>query len=246
MIKEPTEISFSPNSQQIREIEIWLLNEHKNNGNRFHGNWNHIERCFREKRILVGRIHGKTIAFLTFLIQDGVCSIGILNVKSEFKNIGVGKKMVEMLEREMILKKCIAIMLFCQPEDSEQFWRKLNYIKAPKRPFDEPELTYYKSLVKNIIMTTKHQDTANKVEIWFTEKTNNLDVPPNLCFNIEQSGDILAYVHYDWMIKLTIDGIDVATSKIKYFQNELDKYIIAPFIFISEEDLNRIITEYRN
>lgn len=133
----------------------------------------------------------------------------------------------------------IAIELFCEPIESEHFWRKMEFIQFPIRGYAEPELTFYKPLIE-VCKTTKTPNELNKIELWDVEPHQSKTRLPRWCWDIEtQDGKLIKPIiqacNINWNIRWTKDGKIKKESKVKYFSrdNPID---FSPFMLIEKLD----------
>ena len=112
--------------QDIAAVRSWLEAEDAAGirGN-FLCNWGLIERAHRERKLLV-YVDGKSglpVAFqLGRLLQSG-----ILQVKQDFRDRGIGRKMVEYCIRLARRKGESLLSIQCKPSTSIPFWERMGF-----------------------------------------------------------------------------------------------------------------------
>lgn len=222
----------NPNSEQLAEIKKFLFEEDKFNNDGFYCNWNIIEKSFNENRLFTFEVEETIIGFLTWTdYEEKYVAIDIMEINPKFRNKGFGKVLYYKAEEYFKTRDYLAIKLFCSPEISEMFWKKMEFIKFPNRGYSEPELTYYKPLIK----TKKISETSkltNKIELWDLEPYQIKEQIANWTWNIEDNKyPIFIPCNSNWNLRLTKNGQLVKEDKVKYFNKNKDNEI-GPFLYL--------------
>ncbi|WP_447927784.1 GNAT family N-acetyltransferase [Vreelandella sp. EE27] len=105
----------------VQRIYSWLL-EH---GRReVHGsflcNWILTQRVHKDNQLFVATLADEPIAYIW---ED----FGIVEVREEFRNKGVGKRLVEYAMECAISSGRCAVSIECKPESSIPFWKKMGF-----------------------------------------------------------------------------------------------------------------------
>lgn len=118
-MKNQFQINFSPSIKDLEEIEAWLIKERNETGGGFHCNWHNILASFNRSS-MISIIHkNSTIGFTTFWIStEKIARIDVAEVKPTFRGKGVGKIMVNEVERYLEKKGISVIYLQCSPKSS--------------------------------------------------------------------------------------------------------------------------------
>lgn len=233
-------IEREPTEEHLTEIKGWLYQEYKKDSEGFFGNWDLIHNSFVNKKLLIYLKDNIAIGFATICKSDDICGIDIFCIKMKERGKGYGGMFFQDLEQVLIEKHLIAINLFCAPVESETFWIKQAFIKAPDTPYNR-ELTYWKSLV-SIQETTIETTCQNKIELWDAEPQGINKTLPKWTWEItSDSLNILQYAHYDWNIRITINGKIKNEAKVKWITGKHDQWIKSPFLYIPKEFIKELI-----
>lgn len=110
----------------------------------------HIDRTTIEKKILDGQIlvailNKEVIGWLRFnLFWDMVPFINLLFVNKEYRQLQIGKKLVQFWEQQMIRENHKLVMTSSQADENAQhFFRKLGYKDAGSLVFPEEPLEIF-------------------------------------------------------------------------------------------------------
>lgn len=228
-------IKFDINKCELDEIENWLKEELLTSKNGFYHNWNLIIKSYSEKKMAILTNEKNVIGFLIWSIGDIYVEIDILEIKPVFRKKGIGKYFINEISEYFKKKKFLALKLFCEPKESESFWKKMEFIKFPNRGYSESELTFFKPL----IIVNKSQtnvDENNKLELWNLEPYNVKDSKPKWVWNIDESNfmPILHPCNSNWNIRWTKNGKIVKEDKVKYFTNKNNQIEFSQFIYIEK------------
>lgn len=229
-------LQINPNSIQLEEIKQWLIEENKSSKQGFFCNWNIIENSFKEKRFWIYQVEGKVIGFISWTEYDSYLGIDIMEIHPTYRNRGIGRAFYEKAEDFFRFKDFKAIELFCAPEESEKFWKRMNFIKFPNIGYSEPELKYYKPLID--INTSIKEETLNKLELWDLEPNQRKDHKPRWTWEIkENQNPIIQPCNPNWNLRLTINGEKIKEDKVKYFSQD-QEIQIGPFLFLETLDFD--------
>jgi hypothetical protein len=223
-------ISDRPTKSQLVEIEKWLIEERKSTSEGFYCNWNSIKSCFESKNLVVFLSNDFPIGFAC-LRSNGelTAEISILEIKSNCRNQGLGDYFTKMLLDYLTKKNIYIAELQCAPEESESFWKKLNFLDVP----DGVKFFLNKHLYKVLIPSQKPVEICDGsicIEIWDDEPHLTRNKPskwkwvPDI--NTQTKKFKLPIIHpcnKDWRIKVIHKGTTIIDDKIKRFGNiEID------------------------
>lgn len=229
-----------PTIKHLDEIKKWLNLEYKQFGEGFIVNWNVILNAFERNEFMVFLKDGKTIGFVTFREHDSTVDIGLFCIQHQYRGLGYGWRFMQELEIYLKSKKIIAVSLFCEPIQSESFWKKAGFYPAPKTGFNDTQLTYWKALIP-IEDTSSTLNLINKIELWSEEPINANGNMPKWTWEITNSNlNILQYAYYDWNLKITVNGKLINESKAKWITGKCDEFIITPYLYIPKEYIDNL------
>lgn len=228
-------LNNNPNSNQLAEIKTWLIEENEKNNEGFYCNWKIIEDSSSKKRLITFEVEKETIGFISWATNgEPYAEIDIMEIHPNHRQKGYGRLFFDKAEEFFKLQNFIAIKLFCDPTESESFWKKMKFIKFPETGFSEPELTYYKPLIKT--NEPIEQGTENKLELWELEPYEIKEQKPKWTWEIgNKKHPILQPCNSDWNLRLTKNGIIIKEEKVKYFEKSKE-IEVGPFLYIETID----------
>lgn len=165
------EIRTATNSD-LEQIKTWLKEE-LNQDNGFYYNFNIIEKHFNDNLLFVYSKNNSTIGFITGRLE----SPDIINIKKEFIGNGIGTQLYKYLEKKSKDKGICIIKVFCKPEKSISFWKKMG--------FEIIDNQRYNDYIKGFKILNYDLDTPNGKEIdvemssYTDEGLYNSNVEPN-------------------------------------------------------------------
>jgi hypothetical protein len=234
-------IEKNPTIKHLDEITKWLNREYKQFGEGFIVNWNEIQNAFERGVFMVFLKEGKPIGFVTFSENDTTVEINLFCIQYKYRGLGYGLCFLKELEIYLKSKKIIAVSLFCEPIQSESFWKKAGFYPAPKTVFNDTQLTYWKALIP-IEETSSTLNLLNKIELWSEDPINANGNMPKWTWEITNSNlNILQYASYNWNLKITVNGKLINESKAKSITEKRDEFIIPPYLYIPKEYIDNLL-----
>lgn len=230
-------VKFEIEKSELNEIENWLKEESLTSNNLFFGNWPMIKKAYSENRMAIVINKKFVVGFTVWRIADIHIEIDIFEIKPVFRKKGLGKYFLNEISKYFKKKKFLALKLFCEPKESEVFWKKMGFIKFPERGYSEPELTFFKPLINiNKSQTDKNIEANNKLELWNLEPCEVKNSKPKWVWiiNIKNFIPILHPYDSNWNIRWTKNGKIVKDSKVVHFLNIQNKITFDQFIFIEK------------
>jgi GNAT superfamily N-acetyltransferase len=220
---------------ELNEIENWLKEELLTSKNGFYHNWTMITKSYSENRMAILKNKENVIGYTIWRIGDIHIEIDIFEIKPIFRKKGIGKYFINEISEYFKKKNFLALKLFCEPKESESFWKKMGFIKFPERGYSESELTFFKPL----IIVNKSQTNVgenNKLELWNLEPYKVKDSKPKWIWNIDESNfiPILHPCNSNWNIRWTKNGKIIKDDKVKYFTHKNNQIEFSPFIYIEK------------
>ena len=226
-------LNTNPTSKQLAEIKSWLVEEKKNFNEGFYCNWNIIQNSFNENKLFVLELDNSSIGFITWADHgEQYIDINLVEIHPNFRNQGFGKILYSKTEK--FFRECnyLAVKLFCRPESSETFWKKMGFTKFSEKIESEEELTYYKPLI-NTKELSVGKFLANKIELWDVEPYELKEQEPKWTWEIYNNNyPILQPCNPNWNLRLTKNGQIVKEDKIKYFDSEKE-IEFGPFLYLT-------------
>lgn len=181
------------------------------------------------------KLSDKIIGFLVFSPGEIYIQIDIFEIQRKYRRKGYGKTFYKLASEAFKDQKFKAVKLFCEPVESERFWRSLGFVKFPERGYSESDLTFYKPLIPHT-ETTNSPNDLNKLELWDVEPFQKDRVSPCWSWNIENNkltNPIIHPCNVNWNLRWTKNGEIVRNDKVKYFSrdNPID---FDPFMYVEE------------
>jgi hypothetical protein len=230
------EIKQEVTENELTEINIWLkseVEESENNTGFFH-NWNKIEKAKNEKKIFIIKNETDVLGLLVWSSNEICVEIDIFEIKPSYRKNGIGGHFFYKVCKYWERNNYFVVKLFCEPKESEKFWKKMNFIKFPDINYSISKLTYYKPLIE-IKETTNKNEINNKLELWNVEPHQIKNINPQWTWNIEENNfiPILNPCNPNWNIRWTKKGKIINENKVKRFSKKT-KIEFNTFIYISE------------
>ena len=108
-------------AHDVERIYSWLLDHaHRGVHGSFLCNWNLTRKTHENQQLLVAILQSEPIAYMWG-------DFGILEVREEFRNNGVGKQLVEFAMKRSLSDNRVAVSIECKPESSIPFWEKMGF-----------------------------------------------------------------------------------------------------------------------
>lgn len=237
-MKNKLEINLSPSVKDLKIIENWLIQEDKKYNSGFYCNWNIIEKSFKSDKLISLELNKNVIGFVIYSNGDIYIEIDILEVHHDYRRNGFGKVFFEKIEDVFKKQQVFAIKLFCEPRESEHFWRKMGFIKFPHRGYSESDLTFYKPIIE-VKSSTEIPNSLNKLELWDVEPYQATNMSPRWSWDIELENDklmkpIIQPCNINWNLRWTKNGKIVKEDKVKYFSNSDNPIEFSPFMYVEQ------------
>lgn len=229
------QLNYNPTSENLSNIKKWLLDEYNQFDKGFYANIEIIEKSFHNNKLITFDIDEVPVGLVVYNDYDRFVEIDILTIQYEYRNNGYGSKFYNLLESHFKEKDYLAFKLFCNPRESESYWKKMGFIPFPQNIYGLPDLSYYKPLM-NTAVQSQYFNLKNKLELWDVEPYLASSTNPKWCWEIislnqKLDSPIFHPANPNWKIRLTINGEILKEDKVKYFsmKNPIDIY---PFLLI--------------
>ena len=160
-----------------------------------------------------------------------------MEINPKYRNKGIGTYFFNQTASFFKEKGFLAINLYCAPEESENFWKKMDFIKFPDIRFNDSKLKYFKPLIE--VQKTALNESKNKIELWDKQPYQIKDnVKPKWVWEINSDTNkpslpIILPCDYDWNVKWTKEGEVIKESKVKYFSRS-NPIRFGEFLYITE------------
>jgi N-acetylglutamate synthase-like GNAT family acetyltransferase len=234
------ELIISPTELDLECIKQWLIKEREETGEGFYCNWGSIEKGFKNKQIICINENNNPIGFVVWNRREIYTEIGILEIKPNFRKKGIGEIFINKITEYFKQNEILVIKLFCEPRESEEFWKKMGFIQLPNSVFPKIDLEYYKCLVESID-SFRFTESNSKLELWGVEPIKVGDTKAKWCWelNFEEGKNhlVLPIIHpckKDWNLRWTKNGKIIREGKVKYFAKTESEILFSPFIFITK------------
>lgn len=237
-MRNELKINLTPTIEDKNVIEKWLKKERNKYKSGFYCNWNIIEKSFKSNRLISLEFNNGVFGFLIYSIGDIYIEIDIMEICLDYRRNGFGKIFFEKFEDVLKKQNVLAIKLFCEPRESEYFWRKMGFIKFPQRGYSESDLTFYKPIIE-AKPTTENPNNLNKLELWDVEPYQATNIGPRWSWDIElENGKLVKPIiqpcNINWNLRWTNNGKIVREDKVKYFSNSDNPIEFSPFMYINQ------------
>ncbi|WP_156101171.1 N-acetyltransferase [Salegentibacter sp. Hel_I_6] len=222
-------LNFNPTEKHLADIENWLIEEWNNSGSGFYSNWSMIPKAFRDKRLNIITENDYAIGFVVFRASDLDVEIDIAEIKPSERKRGIAKKLIDGTLDILKQNGILVAKLYCQPENSEKFWKKVGFKNFPKF-IDDSQIYMFKPLVETLKSTEK-TDGNSTIKLWNcgthqADKKNEKWIW-NLNFKADNETlirPIIFPVSRDWHTELTLNGEKLKSIKVKYLRIDLCDY----------------------
>lgn len=231
-------INVSPTQSDINIIKKWLIDEEETYEEGFFCNWNIINNAFNERRLIALNINDRPIGFVIWRKYEIYADIDILEIKPNQRDRGFGKILFEGVSNFLKKQGIVVVKLFCQPRESELFWKKMGFEKMPETRFSQPDLSYYKTLI-DVEKKSPSSKSNNKVELWNVDPYLVDINSPKWTWSIEIKDNklelpIIQPIDVDWNLRWTKNGEIIKEDKVKYFSSSNNKIDYCSFLYIKE------------
>jgi len=230
-------LNIQPTEKHLADIEKWLIDEWNKTNQGFYCNWSIISEAFDKKNLIVITENDYSIGFVVYRIYDLTAVIDITEIKQSERKKGIAKKLINETLEFFKSKGVLATKLFCSPENSEPFWKRIGFLNSPKIPH-ESQINMYKTLVETL-QNSQENTNETTIKLWNCEPYQANRIEPNWIWNLSFLNDnktltkpIIFPAYKDWQIELSKNGETVISDKVKYCRIDLADY--GSFMIIRE------------
>lgn len=231
-------IEIKSTKQDIDEILNWLKVEKEHDGASFYNNKNIIDKAFEKGETIVLKDGEKNIGLLVWGKTNKICAnIDIFVIHPDYRRQGFGRFFYNEILKFFRMQEFKVTQLFCEPQTSESFWKKMDLIKFPECEVGEHELTYYKILVDTALV--ENNSTNDKIELWDVDHYQAEDKEPKWTWYIEMDNGVLLnpIIHpcnCNWRLRWSRNNQVIREEKVKYFTSNTMELYDFPFLHITE------------
>ena len=225
-------INNAPNIHQLNELEGWLKSEYDNTKEGFYCNWDTIKKSYQRQQLITCSTDAGIVGFVSWSTgcENGYVEIDIFEKHPNFRKRGYGKQLYKLAETYFKSEGFKVIILFCEPRESEPFWRKMNFIKFPLRGYSESDLYHYKPLVE--VNQNVTEATDDKLELWDMQPYAINGKKPRWVWHVNSNSEpVIQPCNGDWNLRLTKSGVIIKEDRVKNFDNAED-ILLGPLLYL--------------
>ena len=214
----------------------WLILEIENTGEGFYNNWSLIKSAFENNKVAVIEKGKHVLGFIVWKDGEIHREIDIMAIKPDLRGKGIGKQFIKEFEKETLVQGLVAVKLFCEPRNSQFFWQRMDFIKFPNRGYGDPDLTFFKPLVKSV-KPYFGKSLAHRLELWDREPYQVKNHSPQWTWNLDEVSGVKPIIQPcspEWMIKVFNKGEVTVEGKLKYYEGSNKRLFFSPFMFIND------------
>ncbi|WP_417786555.1 GNAT family N-acetyltransferase [Tenacibaculum sp.] len=222
-------LNFTPTKKHLADIKNWLIEEWNRTNSGFYCNWNVIADEFSKNNLSIITDNDYAIGFAVYRIYEFQAIIDITEVKPTERKKGIAKKLINETLEYFKQKGVLVCELFCSPENSEPFWKRIGFENFPTIPHNS-KINMFKPLVETLKPMDKAQSDTN-ISLWNCEpyQADREKAKWNWDLNFVNDSETLTKpiifpVSSDWQVKLTKNGEKIISDKVKRFPFDLADY----------------------
>ena len=222
-------LNFNPTEKHLADIKNWLIDEWNKSNSGFYCNWNIIEDEFAENNVSIITENDCAIGFAVYRIYEFHAIIDITEIKPSERKKGIAKKLIDGTLEHFKLKGVLVCKLYCSPENSEPFWKRIGFENCPNLPHDT-KINMFKPLVETL-QPKENAETDTTISLWNCEPyladRENAKWNWDLSFTADNETlmkPIIFPVSSDWQAELTKNGEKIITEKVKRFSVDMADY----------------------
>lgn len=241
MKNEELRLNTNPSITDLYAIKEWLKDEYERTGEGFYANWKGIEEDFNNDNLVILSYLNSPIGFVAFFRFEIYVEILLFAIEPKFRNRGFGKILYQKIAEHFRRENYVALKLFCKPEESEAFWKKMDFIEYPDIGYCEHSLTYYKPLIE-IEKPTTNKNLNNRLELWDCEPYQKKDRQPAWIWDLDSDNNsttlpIVLPCNNNWNIRCIKNGEIQKEGNVKSFESKEKIIHFPPFLYISSIEM---------
>ncbi|KYG79082.1 acetyltransferase (GNAT) family protein [Roseivirga ehrenbergii] len=217
----------NPTEEHLADIESWLVEEWNKTQNGFYSDWSMIPNAFKENRLSVITDNDYAIGFVVYRISEFEVDIDITEIKPTERNRGVARQLINETLNFLKLKGVLVARLFCQPTNSEPFWKKIGFNNFPQI-IDNKQIHMFKPLIETLKPTEKIE-TNSTIRLWNCppHQADRISAKWAWDLNFKEDNEtlvkpIISPVSREWQVQLIINGEESKPVRVKNLQINLN------------------------
>jgi GNAT superfamily N-acetyltransferase len=218
-------LSVNPSKQHLKQIKAWLVKDKQNKKHSFICNWDIIEDCFNNNRLLCELHNDLPVAFFSWSVDRSVVTDPILVVSANMRKQGIGSKFMNSVELYLRDKEGIlAIQLECNPNSNVGFWCKQGFVNfPPEHPIIKTgRIHVYKTLTSaspdgSSFVMPAYVHLWNK-DIDYAPETESADVNIKVLLNdaLLANDPVIAPASGDWKVRISVGTENPIEGEVKH------------------------------
>ena len=232
-------LELSPRKKDVEEVLDWLETEedYVNYGLGFYNNKNIILSSFNQNKVFTLKTGNKNIGLVVWSDnKKEIVDIDIFTIHPNFRNRGFGRYFYNSVYRYFKGLNYKVLKLFCEPKESELFWKKIGLEKIPEAIRDINKLSYFKLLVKTA--SVEEIIDGEKIELWNVDITEVEENHPIKTWYVNSNEyhlrEPLIYpCNPNWYLRWSKNEEIFFEGEVVYL-NDYDEYYRRPFLFITD------------
>ena len=204
-------IEFSSSINDIDEIQSWCEN--------WDSSYSTILQSFNNKELIVAKFDNKVVSFYAYRKETIAVFISLVQTKQDFRKKGIANKILQKLLTHFQNTNFKAFYLYCSPEESQNYWRKVGFEYFPENK-EETLIYMYKTF--GDVMQIKNnceKRPINYIEFWNKEEIKKDENPKWFCELIFEENTnnlikpILFFGKKNWYINIVKNNI---SNKLRF------------------------------
>ena len=176
-------VSFTSTEQDVYEIRSWIDYPDSNIST--------VYDCYKNNSLIIATLNNKVIAYYALIVNEVSMFISLAEVKKEFRNKGVGKIILNEIERKFYNTQYKALYLYCSPQESQFYWKKIGFDYFPENlRKNRNEKTYMYKIINPILESIDHNqicktDEHEYLEVWNDKSSFVEDIAANWIWKLD-------------------------------------------------------------
>lgn len=121
---ENIKISFKPTEKNLYEIKSWIDYPESSMST--------IYTCYKNNSLIVATVDNIAIAYYALNIKEVTVFISLAEVKTNLRGNGIGKLILNEIEKNLQHSKFKTLYLYCSPKESQFYWKKQGFDYFPE------------------------------------------------------------------------------------------------------------------
>jgi len=212
-------VNLNPTKKHFSDIEKWLIKEFNETNQGFYCSFDSIISAFSENRLSVITENDYAIGFVVYTITNLSSKIELAEIKPSQRRNGIAKKLVNGTLGFIKSKGVLITHLYCSPENSEQFWKKMGFYNFPKS-INYGQIKMYRPILDSLKSINPSSECCDKIQLWETYCSDKENPKYEWKLKFERQSKklirpVILPVNSDWNISLTLNGNKLVDTIIK-------------------------------